>query len=437
MGIITSTFGQDSENFLRGWFSGIRRSVLGTNGGKFNMNRNVIPINQKVILIDTSFDELIGIAQNVPHLNTVISRGAETFSQGIIKHLDKDDKEIENSPVLKLLNKPNPLQNGESFLYYFYVNNAIYSSNFAYMNKGSQLVELPSIIWWLPPGRMKINLTGKMYRQTSLDGIIENYMLTYDEEPFLPKEIIHISEGISQNMLKPTSKIEALQIPLSNIVAALKSKNIILTERGLIGFISGDNKANASGMGKELTANERKAFEKQYQEDRSLDSRNSHVLLTEANMKWVPMTFDMIQLRLTEGLEDDFNAICGAYNLDRDMFPSVKGATKENKGMGLKATIQNAMQPLGKKLMTEFSARLGVTERGERLEMSWDHLPIMKEDELFASQAKKELVEALSILKRDGIIKPEQYAKLAEVDYDGTGESEGSPTQVNHFGTSK
>ncbi len=432
MGIISSLFGTDSENFFN-MFGGIRRSVLGTNSGKFNMNRNYVPINQKVILIDTSFDELIGVAQNVPHLNTVISRGAEMFSQGKIKHLDKKGEEIIDSPVLKLLNKPNPLQSGEGFLYEFYVNNAIYSSNFGYMNKGSRLKELPDLIWWLPPGRMKINLTGKMYRQTTLEGIIENYMLTYDNDPFMPEEIIHITEGISQNKLKPTSKIEALQIPLSNIVAALKSLNIIITERGLIGFISGDNRST-NGMGMEMTAAERKTFEKQYQKDRSLDSDQSHVALTQANMKWVPMTFDVKQLQLMEGLEDSFAMICGAYGIDRDVFPSTKGATNENKEMGLKATIQNTMQPLASKLMAIFEEHLNVSIKGESLTMDWSHMPVMQEDALFAAQAKYQLIQGLSLAKSDGIIGPDQYAEIAEFKMDGTGESESKIIQNNNFG---
>ncbi len=211
MGIISSMFGADSEAALRNYFGGIRKSVLGQSTGKFNFARNYVPINQRVILVDTSFDELIGVAQNVPHLNIVISKGAEMFSQGVIEHLDKNGEPIENSPILKLLNKPNPLQSLESFLYEFYVNNAIYSQNFGYKN-GSKLNKLPQIIWWLPPGRMKINLTGKLFRQVDLAGIIENFQLTYDNEPFMPDEVIYMAEGISQNKFKPTSKIEALQI---------------------------------------------------------------------------------------------------------------------------------------------------------------------------------------------------------------------------------
>ncbi len=206
-------------------------------------------------------------------------------------------------------------------------------------------------------------------------------------------------------------------------MAALKTNNVILTERGLIGFISGDDKST-TGMGVEMTPEERSKFERQYQSDRSLDSANSHVLLTGASMKWVPMTFDVKQLMLYEGLEDSFGQICGAYGIDRDIFPSTKGATNENKEMGLKATIQNTMQPLGTKLMNVIAENLGVTDQGEKLRMKWDHMPVMKEDELAAEQAFYEKVNGLSILKRDGIISAKQYAELASVKMDGTGISE-------------
>ena len=418
MSIPSSTYGQDSESILKQLFGGgIGQAVLGQQG-KWNWNRNFVPVNQQVVLIDTSFNELIKVAQNVPHLNIVISRGAEMFSHMQIKHVDSKGEDIKNSDVLKLLNKPNPLQSLEAFLYDFYVYNCIYSSNFGFKNKGS-IAALPSFLWWLPPGWMKINATGKIYRQTRIEDIIINYELTNEPTPFVPEEIIHITDGISQSKLSGGSKIEALQLPLSNIVAALKSNNIILTERGLIGFISKESDKDVNGS-LPLTTAERDRIEKQYQSDRSLDSNKSHVLVSSASLKWVPMTFDVKQLMLYEGLEDSFGQICGAYGIDRDVFPSIKGATNENKEMGLKATIQNTMQPLGNKLVNRLAEHLGVTDKGEKLLADWSHMPIMKEDELKAEQAKFQKVQALAIMLDKGIISPEQFATLAEVDYDGT-----------------
>ena len=90
------------------WFGNrTRRAVLGSGGGKFgNSQWSSYGVNQKTILINGSY---MDIAMMVPHLNTVISTGAELFSMMKIKHVDKEGEEIENSPVVKFLNNPNPL----------------------------------------------------------------------------------------------------------------------------------------------------------------------------------------------------------------------------------------------------------------------------------------------------------------------------------------
>lgn len=405
-----------SSNGLLHYLGNLGSAILGKSG-RFNFYNSFTKIDEKTILEDCSYNNLIMVAQNVPHLNVVISRGAEMFSEMDIKHLDKKGKEVENSEVLKLLNKPNPLQSLEGFLYDYYIQNAVYSSAYGYKNKPGQSSKLPKVLWWLPSGLMTINATGKIYRQYDISGIIKNYEMEGDPQPFSPEEIIHIVEGVGQNPLKRTSRIHALQIPLSNIMAALKSNNVILSERGMIGFISREGADVNSGM--PVNKEEKDKFQKQYRNDYSLDSTSGHVGIFSSALKWVPMTFDVGQLKLYEGLEDSFGQICGAYGIDRDIFPSIKGATNENKEMGLKATIQNTMQPLGTKLCNVLADHLGVTEKGETLECCFDHMPIMKEDELKEYQAKKAQAEYLSTLLKDGVINHETYATLAGVELTG------------------
>lgn len=407
------------EGRLFNYFGGIGRAILGRGTGKFNLGSQQYynRIDQKEILVDCSFNQLISVAQNVPHLNTVISKGAEMFSNMEIKHKDKKGEEIENSEVLALLSKPNPLQSLEGFLYDYYINNAIYSAAYGYKNYAGGSSKLPRVLWWLPSGLMKINTTGKVYRQFDIDGIIKNYEMEGDKTPFETKEIINIREGVSQNPLTPYSRIEALQIPLSNIVAALKSNNIILTERGMIGFISRDTGNTNDGM--PINQKEKEQFQKQYKNEYDLDGNSGHVGIFSNSLKWVPMTFDVDQLKLYEGLEDSFAQICGAYGIDRDIFPSTKGATFENKSQGLKTTIQNTMQPLGTKLCNVLADHLGVTAKGETLECCFEHMPIMKDDEVKEYTALKLKAEYLSILLKDGVISHDQYALLAEVEMDG------------------
>jgi len=416
----TSTYGIGSRENLFDVFGGLARSILGRNG-KFNFSRDYKPANSKVDLVDCSWGNLMQLANNVPHLNIVISEGAKMFSGMEIKHYQgkgKNRKEVEKSEVLKFLANPNPLQAQSDFLYEFYVQNAIYRTTFCYANQPSRLSSTPSALWWLPGESMKINLTGKMFDQVSIEGIVESYELLDYDKKYDPKDVIHIIDGISQNKITAKPTIESLQVTLSNIMAVLKSYNIIVTERGMIGFIAAE-RSDSTGLSIPMTPEEKVAFQKQYQKNYSLDAQNGHVLMTEASMKWVPMTFDVKQLMLFEGLEDSFAQIIAAYGHKRDLYPSTKGATFENQSQALIDTYQNTMQPLGCKLLNQLAKRFKLEEKDQYLEPSWEHMPIMQEDEEKKAKAKLTNVQANDILLKNGTISHKQMAELSDVKLDG------------------
>ncbi len=420
---VTSTYGIGNRENLFDVFGGLARSILGRNG-KFNFSRDYKPNNSKVDLVDCSWGNLMTLANNVPHLNIVISEGAKMFSGMEIKHyqgIGKDRKEVQNSEVLKFLQKPNPLQSQSDFLYEFYVQNAIYRTTFCYVNTPSRLSSIPSALWWLPGESMKINLTGKMFDQVNIDGIIESYELMDYDKKYDPKDVIHIIDGISQNKITAKPTIESLQVTLSNIMAVLKSYNIIVSERGMIGFIASE-RSDSTGLSIPMTPKERTEFQNQYQKDYSLDAKNGHVMMTESSMKWVPMTFDVKQLMLFEGLEDSFAQICAAYGHKRDIYPSTKGATFENQKQADVGTYQTTMQPLGQKVLNQLAQRFQLKDKGQYLEPSWEHMPMMQENEEEKATALNTNVQAYSKMLSDGIISAEQYAELAGVKMDGTGE---------------
>ena len=390
--------------------------------------------------MDFSYGNLMAVAQNVPHLNVALSRGADIFSSMKLRHVDKDNNDIKDSEVIKLLRNPNPLQNQQEWLYMFYIYMGIYNSVFGYKNYARDSKyrgnDLPSLLWWLPSGEMKINLSGKIYRQNRLEDIILNYTLFLDPEPYNPDEIIYLTEGVIANGVAAGNRLEAMQIPLSNIVAALKSQNIIISERGLIGFISSDGGNKDSDGALPFDKKERKRAEKDYSRKYSLDQEGGHVTFTNSAIKWVPMTFDMKQLMLFEGLESDFCQILAAYGLDRKLFPASILAPA---GLGnsadveaaMKATIQNAIQPLANKLMSKLEAHFNIDGVNEKLISDYSDLPVMQQDELTSQQAFNQKVAGLDILFKSGIISAKQFAELAEVKMDGSGEPYQAPVQID------
>ncbi len=422
---------------------GIGKAILGERNPRFHFGTQYMPMQQIIVPFDFSFGQLMTIAQNVPHLNIAISKGAEMFSNAIIEHVDKNGNVIPNSDVMKLLGYPNPLQCLEQFLYEYYVYNAIYNTNLIYKNYGtdSRIIEpIPATLRCMPVGLMEINTTGRMYDQTSIDGIVKDYRLIYYERLYKPSEIIHITEGVSANGgLSSTSPIESLQMALSNIVASMKSLNVITTERGLVGFISSDGSVSDSdGNALPFDKDERERTENDYRKRYGVDGAQGHVTFTHAKIKWTPMTFDVQQLMLYEGLEDAFCQILGRYGLDRRIFPKsilAKGNLTEGNGVveGLKGTYQNTMQPLANKLCNRLTNEFRLREiDGSYLRARFD-MPCMREDELKEAQAALANTQRLEIIYRNNLITADTWAEEEEIEKTGSAKEYVAPAKVNPY----
>jgi hypothetical protein len=130
-------------NQPQGLWSRLRWLVLGNGKGRFPLSfRGLVPSNQQEHILDKS---LIEIAMEIPHLNTVISTGAELFSMMDIRHVDKNGDDVKTSAVLPFLANPNPLQNQEQLLYEFYIQNGVFNQTFQFMLRGvsSNIDRLP------------------------------------------------------------------------------------------------------------------------------------------------------------------------------------------------------------------------------------------------------------------------------------------------------
>ena len=326
---------------------------------------------------------------------------------------------IKTTQPPNFLKNPNPLQTQSQYLYEFYVLNSVYNKTFQYKVLGLSFDKIPAAMWILPSGWMKINVSGKIYRQTELKEIITDYVLLNDPTPYEVERVIYMAEGIGNNVLNPISRIETMQIPLSNIMASMKSRNIITRERGMIGFITPEVTKDSDGS-LPYDAKEHQRVREEYQRQYSLDGTSGHVAFPKVPLKWVPMSFDIKQLGLLEGTEDDFCQLISAWRHDRDIYPSLKGATFENKLQGLKSTIQNGIIPLANKLMTQLTKHLLEEKNGEKIICSFDHLPCMKEDLLLEAQGRLNIIQGLTIALRDNVINHETYALEADLELTGT-----------------
>lgn len=364
-----------------------------------------------------------------PHLRLVIERKADMFKNAKFKVNDAKGKEVLNHPILQLLNKPNPLQGKSDFLFQWSTFIDIYSNALIYKLKPISFSGGAKVLWNLPMGDVKITPTGKLFQQTKIEDIIEKYTLFFGQQntqpvDYFPEDVIHATQGASNMYFVGESRILTLKIPISNIDGSMKTRNCIIHDRGALGILSSESKDNAGAI--PLGEGERKRIETQMKSNYGIGDDQMQTLITNASLKYTPMTYPTKDLMLFEEVEEDFQTICGEYGMSRDLFPSTKGATFENQEQALKSTYQNTIQPQANMfcdlMMNDDDIKL-LLKPGELLVADYSWLPCMKEDELKFAQAEFQKAQSISLMYHDNIIDAKRYAELmGEEKVSGTGE---------------
>lgn len=381
-----------------------------------NLWQNVFMGNRQAVVTD--MNNLLEVYQSCPYLAIVINKKAEMLSNGVLKVRNrKDGKEVEKHWVLEFLKNPNPLQKFKEFTKQYSIYSDIYANAYVYRNVPTSISK-PKVLWNLPPEYMKVITTGKWLDQWEIEGIIEKYELQYGGvlRNFSTKEVKHVSSGISKNNIITDSKFIALQHPISNMIGALKTRNIFIYYGPKI-ILS--NQAKDADGGLPMKEGERKRIQKEVNQGHyGIEDSQSHMVITEAALTSTMLSYPTKDLMLFEEIEEDFGAICGAYGMDRDIFPSIKGATNENKKQGEIATYQSTIEACAKSF-TEMLEDWLMVEQEVELYMDFSHLSIMQEDKEKEAREKKIKIDGLQILLDKGIITNEQFALELGLQYAG------------------
>lgn len=391
---------------------------------------NFIGTRDKKQPIFVDMTNLLAVYLSCPPLRAVIDRKAEMFSNMEIKLYKKTtDKngeetkeEIKKHPVLDLLNNPTPIHSQNNWLILYSIFKDVYNQTFTYKLRGTSN-GYPKVLWHLPSGDMKVIPTGKLFSQYEMNGIIKNYVLIsgsddqMTETVYETKDIIHITEGTSKNYIVGESKLKSLSMPISNIVGAYKTRNILIHENAGITILSPDSK-DADGM-IPLGDAERQRLENEFRLKYGLSDQQMHKVFTTTSMKVTPLVFPVNDMMLFEEIEGDFAEICQAFGMSRDIFPSTKGATFENQLQAEKATYNNTIIPEAEKFLQYFNKDkdFGLEANGLYLEPCFEHVAALKEDEKAEAESEKLEYEGRKI-KADSIIQLNKSVQMGEISYD-------------------
>jgi len=337
-------------------------------------------------------------------LNAVISRKAEMYSNGIFKHYKMQGTkivEVENSPIVKMLESPNPLQGRNEWLKEELIHTSLFGNSFVFGLRGFS-TDIPKIMYNLPADRMEIIPTGKIYKQTKKEEIIDKYILrNYDgtRESFEINDVMHSRIIDPLNPILGQSPLHSLQMAISNIRGAMGYRNVLINERGAIGLLSNESKDSDGGI--PLTNEERKRLEDQMIKDYGIQDGKSKVIMTSSSLKWTPFVYPTKDLMLFEEVNADFQKIIDVYGMKKELFSEDKSSTFSNLLEAKRMTYQDAIIPYSEDFTYNLTQFLGLDIKGEWLSLDYSHIEALQENEKSKAETMKIKANAYNVLSQD------------------------------------
>ena len=388
-------------NLLNFW-EAFYGTSLNSNGRFINDIKRMLPMQSQIwgkkeaVWIDTNDAWRLYI--EIPELRAVIDKRASMMASNHPKLYDANGNIVENHWLLNLIDKPNAMQSWQDVVYSLSVQDALYSNVFAYSPK--RAFNIRNLFVPLPADKVKIHTSGKKLKQMDANDLVEKFTFYYDnddEENIVWDDMVYLTTDDGMNILKPTSRIDSLKYPLSNIKAQYNKRNVLLENIGAIGILS----AQQSDMGGAIPMTPEE--KKQIQQDWYRRSKDE-LIITEAKVDWQPMSYPTKDLMLFEELTADKIALFDTYGLNANIFSSVNGSTFSNVRDSIKMVYQDTIIPETQSMYESIMRQFGLHDEGYYLKADFSHLPIMQIDEEKNAMTMKLKAETIEKLNSLGVI---------------------------------
>jgi phage portal protein BeeE len=351
--------------------------------------------------VDVTQGNLFKLYETTPHLKAVIDRKSDLLANGRFQHKRYNSKGeieiVENSPIINLIENPNPLQNGNEFLRNIAIMQGIFG--LATVNKvsGSALSQ-PKTLWVLPSEDLVIKTSGMIYKQTDINDIISEVYINKEQggkEVFELKDLIFFREINAHNPVMGLSPITSLKLAISNIRGAYGFRNRIITSNAMLGILSSDSK---DGMGVFLDENVQKRISQGVKTLFGMQDGKDDILQTKASVKWIPMSYPTKELMLFEEVTQSFKIIIDAYGLNENIFSFERASTFSNLESGLKQAYQDCIIPYSEDIALGLSKGFNLDPSKEWIHIDYSHIDVLKENTKVKTENDKRVAETISIL---------------------------------------
>jgi len=352
------------------------------------------------------------IVQSISEISIPMRRIASMYANGVfmLEDIKTEKRDLLPTDLERLFKKPNPIQSQNEWMKQSLMQLQAYGNNFIYVNKsGSTLTDIPASLVNLNPSTIKPILTGKFYKQVSIDGIIEKFLYTEGgrEETIKVNEIVWNKVGDLNDSILGKSLISSLQFPLSNTELAYKYLNKISGASGMLGILS--NKKKDSIGSAPLTDDEQKGFDDNITNNYGVEDNQRSIYVTSADVDFTFTSPETRRLLLLEQIDANFKTILNALGCNQNIFIN---STYENLKHGLVSTHNDTIVPYADSFCQSLTDGLGnAIPVGKRLVLDYSHTPYLQSDQKENADIFSVVSNGLNGLVASQIITP-QEAKI-------------------------
>lgn len=358
-----------------------------------------------------------------PVVQAVINIKAEAFANIRFKVKDLktgeeiplEDYDKDGGKLHNLIGQPNPLQSTYEWLRQMKVNYEVFGNAYVYASlpigwENRFTYRDINVLNNLPPYCMTKVLTGKWLDATKKDEIIANYVFNGfngNKKPINTNSILHLNNvniKFDQSFTDGKSDLLALQKPISNIIYAYESRNVLIRKRGALGVLTSEKKDDVMGS-LPMDDKEIKAVQDAFKNYGLLDDQFSHII-SPMPLKYQRMAMSVKELMLFEEIEADAIAVAVAKGVPELLVKYyVKGGTFENMDASEKRLYDSTIIPESQDFMVGVNNFLKTKEMGIKLLGTYDHLNVLQENKKEEAETNSEKERtALSAFKIGAIV---------------------------------
>jgi len=364
-----------------------------------------------------------------PQVNSIVNKVTKAFMNGKWSLTDLDGNPMKNpktSPMYYLFTQPNPLQTFNEFI----------SQASTYLKVHGECFILPvsptdkvadARVWWNIPNWMVTPVfTGKVFQQSSLDGVISGWKIGTAHSNFTvgPEELLQIRDT-SVNLVKDLDGLKTINRGLSrlyplgnvidNIIGGLESRNVLIRRRGALGILSNDYKDQSGGL--DIDPDEQKKVQEALSRY-GLGKKDWQVIVTNASLKWQQIAMTVKDLMLLEEDEAGTRKVAEAYDYPTYLLGDKEGTTFTNMESAKKWLYTDAIIPDSVVWSQSFTSFLDLESLGHKVFIDYSHLEVLQKSKKEEAEWKKMVCDGYDIAYKGKIITREEWRQALGMDPD-------------------